>query len=373
MMSKSSTPSSEPKSFGPKAPLFPPGAEVHFASAPPPGVGRAYAVDTEAEFANPRPKPPPGRVVQGRTPKGSEKRSDAIFAIKTLPKHRASQPPWVKEFFLFALSLAVEIFDELWQLAILVRKAQEGSDVWDRWYLFSDKVCALFKEQAKSYKEEKIQVCTLGILQDSGDHADVILKVIDHLLEQQEVKEREHNASRRQKLIRDARSNNDEALVRELQDEALTDTAAIRERIRTTHDAYYQAMRELRERQTESGNLLGLTQAETARLERFAEWEERERERDSLEGGYSNRSVRIPGYKYAQCSLHPPVSAPCGGNGPGTHLSGQRSDCPHCEGHRAYSRLLLHQCLGGEHWPSLGQACKLALPATVWSQHGEGV
>ena len=78
-------------------------------------------------------------------------------------------------------------------------------------------------------------------------------------------------------VSRDARANNDDALAARLADESATTTAEVRHRIKETHDQYWLTMTRLKEAYEEANGMTGFTDAEQRRLNRFAEWEERER------------------------------------------------------------------------------------------------
>lgn len=92
-------------------------------------------------------------------------------------------------------------------------------------------------------------------------------------------------------MIRDAQTNNDLELVRDLQDESITSVADIRQMVKNRHDQYWHTMNELKQRSTGSSSMLGLTFAEQKRLTRFQEWEARER---SLRAGLAD----------SDCSTH---------------------------------------------------------------------
>eukprot|EP00435_Cladocopium_sp_Y103_P070392 s218_g35.t1 len=164
----------------------------------------------------------------------------------------------------------------MWELAVKMKAAGEGSSLWNQWFNLSDQMAKDLKQVEPSYKSEKLEDSNLGVLEHSGDKAAIILQVIERLLQEQEAREKEHNAARRSKLIRDATANNDSALAARLADESVVDTAEIRQMVRNTHNDYWRTMLRLETMHNTEGEMVGLTPAEQKRLTRFAEWKDRE-------------------------------------------------------------------------------------------------
>ena len=100
--------------------------------------------------------------------------------------------------------------------------------------------------------------------------------MVEHLLNQQAAREKEHNDARRRKLVRDALADNNLAYADMLRDERQTSVSEIRRLVRETHDGRWEAMCALKQRQEAGNEMLGLTEAERKRLDRFVDWEGRE-------------------------------------------------------------------------------------------------